>query len=118
MPHKLQLMIQGKGAIVCVEVEGQLAAATAHQIPKEIDVAIAKRTQSVQAVILNCRKLDYVSGIGWHSILTLGQSLHDRDIKLMLVDLQPQLRVIFKNRDYLGLLSIHRTIAEAHKALS
>ena len=118
MPHKLQLMIQGKGAIVYVKVEGQLTAATAHQLPKEIDLAMAKRTQSVRAVILNCRKMDYVSGIGWHSILTLGRSLHDRDVKLMLVGLQPQLRVIFENHDYLGLLSIHRTITEAHKALS
>ena len=118
MPHKLQLLIERKGDLLCVEVDGQLDSETSHQLAKVTDIAITDTTRSVRAVILDCKGMNYVSGLGWHSVLSLGRSLHGCDVKLMLIDLQPQLRVIFENSNYRGLLSVHRTKAGALGALS
>ena len=118
MTHKLALLIEETGDLLCVEVEGQLAAATADRLTREIDIAISDATQSVRAVILNCKRMYYVSGFGWHTILLLARSLRSHGVKLLLVELQPPLRVIFENCNFLGLLSIHPTMDEAYKSLS
>ena len=118
MHHKLELLIENRGDLLCVEVEGQLAAATADRLPSEVERALDTTTQPVRAVVLNCRRMSYVSGLGWHRVLLLARSLAGRGIKLLLVDLQPRLRVIFDNCNFRNLLSIHPTMAEALDSLS
>ena len=114
----LELRIEWRGDVLFVEVEGRLAAATVGRFAREIDAAMEDRTRTVRAVILNCEKLDYVSGIGWHRVLVLGRALAGCDARLLLTALSPSLRIIFGNVDYLGLLSIHETMAEALESLS
>lgn len=118
MPDKLELLIEWKGDVLCIELEGRLAAATADRLVREIDTTISITTRSLRAVILNCDKMNYVSGYGWHAILSIARSLRSRGIKLLLVELQPHIRVIFENSNFLGLLSVHDTVAEAQDSLS
>ena len=118
MSHKLELSIEWKGDVQCIGLEGQLAAVTADRLVKEIDGTLNIATRPLQAVMLNCNKMDYVSGYGWHAILSTGRALRSRGVRLLLVELQPQIRVIFENSNFLGLLSIHDTVAEAQDSLS
>ena len=118
MPDKLDLLIQWKGDVLCIELKGRLAAATADRLVRKIDTTTGVPTRALRAVILNCNKMDYVSGYGWHSILLIGRSLRSRGIRLLLAELQPHIGVIFENSNFLGLLSVHGTVAEAQDSLS
>lgn len=118
MPHRLELSIKEEGGLLCVEVEGQLAATTADRLKSEVDMAISVATRSVRAVILNCKRLDYVGGFGRHTVLALGWSLRVRGVGLLLVDLPPPLRVVFESRIFLELLRIYPTMDEARNSLS
>ncbi|MYE60335.1 MAG: STAS domain-containing protein [Alphaproteobacteria bacterium] len=113
MHGKLELLSENRGDLLTVEVKGQLDATTADRLPSEVERALDPTTQSVRAVVLNCSRMNYVSGLGWHRVLLLARSLAGRGIKLLLVDLQPQLRILFDNRNFRDLLSIHPTMAEA-----
>ena len=118
MPHNLELSIEWTGDVLCIELDGQLAAVTADRLVHEIDTTLDNTPRPLRAVLLNCSKLDYISGYGWHSMLLIGQSLRRRGVRLLLAELQPQLRIVFANRTFLGLLSIHATTAEALDSLS
>ena len=117
MPDKLDLLTEWTGDVLLIGLEGRLAAATADRLTSEIDTTISAATGSLRAVILNCSKMNYVSGYGWHSILQVGRSLRSRGSRLLLAELQPDIRVVFENSNLLGLLSVHDTVAEAHDSL-
>ena len=118
MADGLGLSIEWRGDILCVKVEGWLSAVTVDRFVREIDAAMDGRPRTVRAVILNCEKLDYVSGIGWQLILLLGRVLAGREARLLLTSLSPSLHIIFGNPDYRGLLSLHETMAKAFESLS
>ena len=117
MPDKLDLLTEWKGDVLLVGLDGRLAAAAADRLVRKIDTTIGIVTGSLRAVILNCSKMNYVSGYGWHSILQIGRSLRSRGSRLLLAELQPDIRVVFENSSFLGLLSVHDTVAEAHDSL-
>ena len=118
MADRLELSIEGSSDVLCVRVEGRLSAATVNYFVREIDAAIGDRTCAVRAVILNCEKLNHVSGTGWHNVLLLGRTLAGRDARLLLTSLSPSLHNLFDNVNFLGFLSVHKTAAEAHASLS
>ena len=118
MPDKLELSIDRNGDVLFIELEGRLSAATADRLVREIDTAISIPTRSLRTVILNCGKMNYVSGYGWHAVLSAGRSLRSHGGRLLLAELQAHIRVIFTNSNFLGLLSVHDTFAEARDSLS
>ena len=69
------------------------------------------------AVVLDCEKLDRVTGIGWHHVLLLARSLGRRGATLHLAALPPDLQDVFRDVSFRGLLTIHRSNTEAMTAL-
>ena len=117
MSSELRLSPEWSDDVLCVEITGGLAAATVDCFDRRIDEAIRDAGHSARAVVLDCEKLDRVTGIGWHHVLLLARSLGRRGATLHLAALPPDLQDVFRDVSFRGLLTIHRSNTEAMTAL-
>lgn len=111
------MSLEWRADVLCVELAGCLAHATVDRFDRKVYAAISDAGHSVRAVVVDCEKLDRVSGIGWHHILLLRRSLYDLGAALRVASLPPYLQDIFGNVKFRGSMSVHRTMAEAMESL-
>ena len=75
-----------------ISMTGSLDSNTAPQLQEAIDNEI---DSTVQAFVLNFRKLDFISSAGVRVIFKSKKLMDSRDGKFLLVNLQPQIKKVF-----------------------
>ena len=106
------------GSVLCVLIAGRLDARASDRFTQKTDMAISEAGRTLHAVILDCNALEYVSGLGWHHVLQLAHKLQGRGIRLLIAELSAELYDVLGQANYLGLLTIHRTMSDAHGSLA
>ena len=118
MGERFEVSFEWHGNVLCVSISGRLDARASDSFAQKTDVAISKAGRVLEAVILDCSALEYISGLGWHHVLQLAHELHGRGIRLLVAELPAELYDVLGQADYLGLLKIYRTMSDAHRSLT
>ena len=111
--NRFEVSIKGQGEVLYLKCAGRLNAEAVVGFRQQTESAINEVGRLSEAVILDCGALDHISGLGWHHILGLAHTLRSRGQRLLLAELPPPLCDVFSQTDFLGLLTIHRTMADA-----
>ncbi len=116
--ERFEISFERHGNVLCVSISGRLDARASDRFTQKTDMAISETGRVLDAVILDCSALEYISGLGWHHVLRLGHKLHGRGIRLLVVELQAKLYDVLSQADYLGSLKIYQTMSEARGSLT
>lgn len=91
MPLKVSVQDKGDGTFL-VRPEGSIDANTFMILQNEIDAILAK---SPKVVIFNMMDVKYVSSAGVGVVLLTEQELQPKNGKVLMVNLQPQIKKVF-----------------------
>jgi anti-sigma B factor antagonist len=91
MPLNVSVEDKGEGTYV-VRPEGSIDANTFMTLQKEIDAILAK---SPTVIIFNMMDVKYVSSAGVGVVLLAEQELQPKNGKVLMVNLQPQIKKVF-----------------------
>ena len=118
MEKRFEISFEWHGGVLCVLIAGRLDAKSSVCFARKTNTAISEAGRAIDAVILDCSALEYVSGLGWHQVLRLAHELHGRRSRLLIAELSAELHDVLGQTDYLGLLTIHRTMSDARRSLA
>ena len=113
MEERFEITFEWQGNVLCVSISGRLDARASDGFAQKTEMAISEAGRVLDAVILNCSSLEYISGLGWHHVLQLAHELHGRGILMLVAELPAELYDVLGQADYLGLLKIYRTMSDA-----
>ena len=91
MPLKVTVQDKGDGTFL-VRPEGSIDANTFMTLQNEIDAILAK---SPKVIIFNMLDVKYVSSAGVGVVLLAEQELQPKNGKVLMVNLQPQIKKVF-----------------------
>jgi anti-sigma B factor antagonist len=92
MPLKVSVQDKGDGTFL-VRPEGSIDANTFMTLQNEVDAILAK---SPKVVIFNMMDVKYVSSAGVGVVLLTEQELQPKNGKVLMVNLQPQIKKVFE----------------------
>ena len=118
MEKRLEMSFEWHGSVLCVLIAGRIDARTSACFAQKTNTAISEAGRVLDAVILDCSALEYISGFGWHHVLRLAHMLHGHGIQLLIAELSAELYDVLGQTNYLGLLTIHRTMSDARRSLA
>ena len=118
MEERFGISFEWHGSVLRVVLAGRLDAKTSDSFMQKTDLVISEPGRSLDAVILDCSALEYVSGVGWHRILRLGYKLRGGDARLLVAELSDELYDILGQVHNFDLVTIHRTMSDAHGSLT
>lgn len=116
--NRFEMSLNWHGSVLCVSIAGRLDARTSVCFAQKTNTAISEAGRVLDAVTLDCSALEYISGLGWHHILRLAHKLHGQGNQLLIAELSTELHDVLAQTDYLGLLTIHRTMSDARRSLA
>jgi anti-sigma B factor antagonist len=92
MPLKVSVQDKGDGTFL-VRPEGSIDANTFMTLQNEVDAIL---TKSPKVVIFNMMDVKYVSSAGVGVVLLTEQELQPKNGKVLMVNLQPQIKKVFE----------------------
>jgi len=96
---------------VVAHLNGELDANTAQTMSEEL-VSILQLA-SLQALVLDCSQLSYISSAGLGILLSLAKTCQETTIHLVLCHLQPQVQNVLEITGMIKMLQIAATLQEA-----
>ena len=118
MEERFEMSFELHGSVLCVLIAGRLDSRASDRFTRKTIEAVSETRRVLDGVILDCSALEYVSGLGWLHVLRLAHKLHGRGIRLLMAELSAELYDVLSQSSYLGLLTIHRTMSDAHGSLA
>jgi len=105
----MEILTERTAEVLVIHVEGQLAAVTVAEFEKEVFSLIQ---QTVQHVLIDFKKLDYISSQGLRSLLILAKEQKLKEKKLALCCLNETINDVFRISGFDTIISVYPTIEE------
>lgn len=98
-----------------ISIAGSLDSNTAQELQKSVDTEV---DNSVAAVILDFKNLDFLSSAGLRVIFKIKKVMDNNDGKFLMVNLQPQIKKVFEIIKALDDINIFKDQAEMDSYLT
>lgn len=110
----MNITVQRKNKTVVIEVEGQVDGVNSRELYSAIQAALKHHDK---IVILDLKKLQYISSAGLRVILLIARTLQSRKTQLAACSLTGEIQKIFAISGFNQLLTVYDTREQALKAL-
>ncbi len=118
MEERFEILFEWHDSVLCMSIAGHLDERASDRFTQKIDMAISEAGRVLDAVIMDCRALEYLSELGWNHVLQLAHKLHGRGVRMSIAELPAELYDVLGQADYLGSLKIYQTMSDAHGSLA
>jgi anti-anti-sigma factor len=113
MPLKVSVLDKGEGTYMVIP-QGSIDANTYNTLDSEVDTILGK---SPRLIIFDMKDVNYVSSAGVGVVLSAEQSLKPNAGRVLMVNLQPQIRKVFDIVKALPAQQIFTSVEEMDKYL-
>lgn len=107
----LSILTRDRDGVAVLEPEGFINAHTVRQFEGALEAVVQEGRYTI---LLNCRRLNYISSAGLGAIMGLIETVRDNGGDILLSDLQENVFAIF---DTLGFTQLYRVFATEDEAI-
>ena len=98
------------GAVVVLALSGKLDSFSAPELEAQITRLLS---EGVKRIVLDCAEVKYISSNGLRVFLATAKQLQTAGGRCGFAALSPEVEKVFRLSNFLGLLEVHNTVADA-----
>ena len=111
MEERFEISFGWRVSVPCASISGRLDERAPDRFTQKTDMAISEAVRVLDAVILDCSALGYISELGWNHVLRLAHELHGRGIRVSIAEPPAELYDVLGQADCLDSLKMHLTLS-------
>lgn len=98
------------GAVVVLALSGKLDSFSAPELGAQITRLVS---EGVKRIVFDCTEVKYISSNGLRLFLSIAKQLQTTGGRCGFTALSPEVEKMFRLTNFLGLLEVHNTVADA-----
>ncbi len=114
----MQIASQRYADVVVVAPEGRLDFGNAGDLERALAPCLAAADEAPAGVVVDCRRVDYISSIGLRALMIAAKALRGRGARIAAAGLQPVVAEIFAISRFHAVVEVFDTPAAALASMS